>query len=425
MMLCGINEVTPGSVLGTEVVDPRRADHILLRAGVALDAAMIGSLAQRGVVQLWIEDSLAPEVDGRVAEQLSSARLEAYVRLRDDLRSASARTVSVASVQAYRQAVMNLITQAISSAPYAGMTDALFQSGDLANHSVNVAYLSLLTALHAESYVVAEQPRLPHREARDMTVVGLAGMLHDIGKASMKGDATRLHEVHAPAAELPEDYVSHCEGGRRALEAARVPARVLYAVLNHHQRFDGNGWPDVSEMTGGRVTGRLAGRRIHVVSRIVSACNVLENLLRDAEGARRPAVAALQAFASPRFDGWFDPMIRHAVLLRVPPFAVGTRVRLSDARHGVVSSPSLRDPCRPTIRVARGAPGANDDGADSATESVDLAARPDLFITHALGEEVAKFLYAAPMPVIAPDTLCSDDTTAAFVGGRSAGEAAA
>jgi HD-GYP domain-containing protein (c-di-GMP phosphodiesterase class II) len=384
-------------ILGAAVSDPRSPDTPLLRQGVELEPALIASMRSRGVTQVWVEDDLTRDLDAAVAAELTAARTEVYTRLKDDIAALSRTTLTVTSVQAYRQAVMGLVLQSISSAQYAGLTDTLFSADGLATHSANVAYLSLLCGLHIETYVVHEQQRLDREQARDMTVLGLAGMLHDLGKTRMKPKDRGFHEVHEDEKHpFPEAYREHTGLGHKMLEDARAPARVAHAVLNHHQRFDGTGWPDLSAVTGGRISGPLRGQQIHIFSRIVSAANVLDNLLRDAEGHRRPPVAALWEFASARYDGWFDPIVRRAMLARIPPFAVGAEVRLSDGRRGIVATPSVIEPCRPVVRILSDAKGVRMEQA----RTVDLAETPGLAITHSLGEDVGKYLY--DVPAVAP-----------------------
>ncbi|MBX3361053.1 MAG: HD domain-containing protein [Phycisphaeraceae bacterium] len=406
MLLCAIQDVRPGMILGSQVRDPRAPDLQLLRPGVVLDAALLASIRKRGVSQVWVEDDLTRDLDAALAPELSAARLEVYARLRDDLSSMSRRTLSVASVQSYRQAVMGLVVQAISSKKYAAMTDSLFDSDGLATHSSNVAYLSLICGLHLEGYVVSEQRRLSHEQARDMAVLGMAGLMHDLGKARFRGSASDTHEIHIDGGVGPDGYRDHGWLGHRMLSETRVPARVAHAALNHHQRFDGHGWPDLTRSSGGRVNGPLAGRRIHIFARIVSAANVLDNLMRDASGSRRPPVAALHAFASSRFDGWFDPLVRRAMLLRIPPYAIGTEVTLIDGRRCVVMSPNPERPCRPVVRVLAGASGER----PRETMNVDLAdetvEKRGVSITHSLGEDVSAYVYdvpAAPHPALMQD----------------------
>ncbi|MBI1190200.1 MAG: hypothetical protein GC200_05900 [Tepidisphaera sp.] len=396
MQLCGISEVPPGSVLGSIVSDPRKPDHDLLRPGVELDRDLLAGLKQRGVSQLWIEDNLTKDLDAAVAPGLTASRLATYTQLRDSLSACARRSVSCAAMQGYRQAVMGMVLESIASSQYAGMTDTLFGAGGQASHGTNVAYLSLLCGLHIEAYVVREQPRLPVKDAREMSSLGLAGLLHDIGKTKLLPRVSTFHDLHAKEnggdADRPEGYTDHGSLGHAMLEFSRAPARVAYTMLHHHQRFDGHGWPTVPRRDDDKIREPLSGRRIHIFARIVAAANVLDNLLRDAQGERRPPVAALHAFASPRFDGWFDPVVRAAMLARIPPFAIGTQITLSNGRRGVVVRPNLESPCRPEVRLIP-------DRDSDTPQTLALDATRSVTITHALGVDVANYLYDLPAAI--------------------------
>jgi HD-GYP domain-containing protein (c-di-GMP phosphodiesterase class II) len=174
------------------------------------------------------------------------------------------------------------------------------------------------------------------------------------------------------------------------LENTRMPATARQAVLNHHQRFDGSGWPDYADVTGGRRCGALAGDEIHVFSRIVAAANALDNLISDGD-QRRPTVAALKEFAGPRFDGRFDPVVRDLMLRRIPPFPIGSTVRLSDGRAAVVTSLSFDQPCRPTVRLL------SDESASRTNDgqpiTIALVQESDVHIAEYHGQPVSDYLY--------------------------------
>lgn len=389
MLLCGIESVEPGMMLGAPVVRPDAPDTELLKPGVSLDPPMLARLRSLGVVQLWVQDDLTKDLDRALSPEVAEAKTEVLRQLKGDLAAASRRAVTAADVHTYKQAVLGMVCRLIGDAKYASMTDAIFTARDLASHSTNVAYLSVIAGLELETYLVKEQPRLPANHARDASVLGLAGMLHDLGKCRLTPRAAEHHESqHAEGFEAPEGYLDHTVIGYRMLSESRASPRATQAVLNHHQRFDGRGWPDMSVVTNNRRRGTQFGHQIHVFTRIVAAANVLDNLLRTADGQRRPPVAALHEFASAKFEGWFDPMVRRALLRRIPPFAVGSDVRLSDGRRAVVTAPSTGEPCRPMVRVRC-------EGSESA-ENIDLAVRPEVSITACQGVNVTGWVYSIP-----------------------------
>ncbi|MGH7130904.1 MAG: HD-GYP domain-containing protein [Phycisphaerales bacterium] len=389
MLLCGVGDVEPGMVLGASVVRPDAPDAELLKAGVALDQPLLARLRSMGITQIWVQDDLTKDLDNAVSPEVAAAKAEVFRQLKDDLGAASRRAVTAADISNYRQAVLGMVCKLIGDARYASLTDSLFTARDLAAHGTNVAYLSVLAGLDLEAYLVKEQPRLPASHARDGAILGLAGMLHDLGKARQRPALSAHHEAqHPDGAAPPEEYTDHTTIGFQMLRDSRASPRATQAVLNHHQRFDGRGWPDMAKITHGRRNGPLAGRHIHIFTRIVSAANVLDNLLRTADGQRLPPVAALHQFASSRFDGWFDPLVRRAMLRRIPPFAIGSDVRLTDGRRAVVIGWNAAEPCRPTVRVL--SPAGNPPVA------IDLGTQPGLFIAFCQGVDVGNWNYQIP-----------------------------
>ena len=370
MLLCHINDVVPGTALGAAVVNPDAPWVQLLKPGVVLDQMLLKSLRERGVEQLWIHHDIAADLDAAVAAQAAAVKVEMYQRLKNDFTKISNRTIGAVEVQTYRQVMCELVLQLVASGEFAGLADQLFTSkSSIFSHASNVAYISVMVGLELQDYIVRERKRLSAQHARDLTSLGLGAMMHDIGKIECGDDCAAYHEItgeqgqaadasaDAPDARIePEQYRQHSIAGYRLLRDSRMPASATQIVLNHHQRFDGKGWPKISAYTKKDHEDAQSGHGIHVFTRIAAAANVLDNLLTGAEELRRPPVAALSEFASAKFDGWFDPMIRRAVVRRIPPFAVGSLVTLSDGRQGVVTMPNLKDPCRPAVRPLDGSP---------------------------------------------------------------------
>ncbi len=356
MLLCPLSEVEPGVVTGASILHPERPEMELLAPGQELSAAIIKRLISMGVEAVWTRHEAAADLKGVTGESLTVGQREVYVGLKKQFGTASKRTICVGTLTKYRQAIMDLVCDVVASREIAGLGLRLSATeGPLFAHSASVAYLSLLLGVELEPYIIQERSRLNPKDARDYAGLGLAGMLHDIGKTVGGSALADWNEASKRAAEgegapdAPEGYAEHPRVGYEMLSDCRAPSATRQAILMHHQRWDGSGWPGVKVVEKGRLE-PTAGNGIHVFSRIVSAANVLDNLMVAAGGITAPPVVALAEFAGPRYDGWFDPIVRRAALRAVPPFTIGGKVTLSDGTDAVVTSPNRDVPLKPVVR---------------------------------------------------------------------------
>jgi HD-GYP domain-containing protein (c-di-GMP phosphodiesterase class II) len=396
VLLTHLIQVQPGMRVGAAVMNPLAPDVTLLKRGAEFTKEIIIALRRRKVTQVWVEHELTRDLDAAVAPSVTRVKLKVYQRLRDDFERLEHQTLAKSQVQSYRRAVVELIKEIVAQRAFASLADRLYDADNqLVSHSSNVAYLATVVGLELESYLIRERPKVPPTRAREVTNLGLGAMLHDIGKVALGAEAARKHEV-VESGEIDGDdpYRLHPVAGQRMLDRAEVSATVRHAVLAHHRRFDGTGWPDLVKASTGNLRRQPAGRRLHIFTRIVAAANVLDNLLQAADGSARPPVAALHDFAGPRFDGWFDPVVRLAVLRRIPPFAVGSQVTLSDGRSAVVTAPNLLQPCRPTVRLLDGGPA--DDRAEG--RNVELAGNANLHVVTCAGADVRKWAFQLAEP---------------------------
>jgi HD-GYP domain-containing protein (c-di-GMP phosphodiesterase class II) len=396
VLLTNLNSVQPGMRVGAAVMNPKAPDVTLLKRGAELTSDIIARLRKRQVTQIWVEHELTRDLDEAVAPELTRVKMQVYHHLKNDFEQLEQRTVTKSQGQSYRRAVVDLMREIVAHRAFANLTDQLYDADNqLISHSSNVAYLATVVGLELESYLVRERPKLPASRARELINLGLGAMLHDIGKVGLGREASSRHEaLESDRPRGDDDYRRHPAVGQRMLGGAEVSATVRHVVLAHHRRYDGTGWPDIVKLTAGGVRTQPAGRRLHIFSRIVSAANVLDNLLQANDGTRRPPVAALHDFAGPRFDGWFDPVVRLAVLRRIPPFAVGSQVVLNDGRAAVVTTPNLTQPCRPGIRLLE-SPGGR---AAREPETVNLVDYPDLHIVTCAGTDVRKWVFQLADP---------------------------
>ncbi|MDR3687344.1 MAG: HD domain-containing protein [Coriobacteriia bacterium] len=119
---------------------------------------------------------------------------------------------------------------------------------------------------------LAEEMGLPAVEADG---VEMAALVHDIGKLSVPAEI-----LNKPGILSPHEFgliKRHPRAGYEILKDIDFPWPVAEAVLHHHERMDGSGYPDA-----------LAGDEISTMSRILGVADVIEAMASD-----RPYRAAL------------------------------------------------------------------------------------------------------------------------------------
>lgn len=94
------------------------------------------------------------------------------------------------------------------------------------------------------------------------------GLLHDIGKIGIP-----ISILDKPGKLIDEEYQSikeHPDMGARILEPIAAYAQVVPMVLQHHERFDGKGYP-----------GTIAGENLSLGARILAVADVYDALISD------------------------------------------------------------------------------------------------------------------------------------------------
>src|SRR5438094_370022 len=94
------------------------------------------------------------------------------------------------------------------------------------------------------------------------------GIIHDIGKIGVP-DAILLKPGPLAGDEI-RIMRAHTTIGESIVRPLRSGANLLPIIRNHHERFDGNGYPD-----------GLAGRAIPRLARIVAVCDSYDALVTD------------------------------------------------------------------------------------------------------------------------------------------------
>ncbi|MEG6550196.1 HD-GYP domain-containing protein [Desulfocurvibacter africanus] len=182
------------------------------------------------------------------------------------------------------------------------------------HHSINVAMFSI---------IFGRSLGLPLEAQR---VLGLAGIYHDVGKARIPEDILKKPE------QLNDEEYSlikrHAVEGYRVMRDSAVLHRdVLLAIMQHHERHDGQGYPR-----------GLAGQAISPLARIISLVDVYDALTsnRCYRKASTPTTALGHIYHQQ--GAHFFPTYVERFIKCIGVFPPGSLVRLTDGSIAVVRS---------------------------------------------------------------------------------------
>ncbi len=190
-------------------------------------------------------------------------------------------------------------------------------------------------------------------ERRALADLGVAALLHDVGKATV------YDRIHHPLETFDDEERALAE--RHTVEGAKLIARsttlspttlhCMRAALEHHAARPGN--------AGGWCYPALpAGWTVSHLSEIIAAADAYVSLQmhRSPRGQKTTPFEALGMVLGP-LAGRFDPAALWALVQSLGFYPPGQVVELDDDRQALVLAPNPRDLERPHVRVIADASG--------------------------------------------------------------------
>jgi putative nucleotidyltransferase with HDIG domain len=168
--------------------------------------------------------------------------------------------------------------------------------------------------------------------------LGLAGMLHDLGKMAVPDPV-----LNKPGKLTDEEFAVVREHPRRGydllVQAEDAPAIAAEVVLHHHEKYDGTGYPH-----------GLKGEAISLHARMAAICDVYDAITsnRPYKDGWAPAESIARML---EWEGHFDPKLLDAFVRSIGIYPVGTLVRLRSNRLGLVVAENRREPTHPKVKA--------------------------------------------------------------------------
>ena len=351
-----VNRLLPGMYL--HEVCGSWMDHPFWRSSFALTKADIGKIAESGIAEAWIDTSKGLDVVGGVSQDEAREQVErelvgaatspmplldlpepkgsewknaaavcerskkAVARIFDDVR------LGRAIDPALCLPVVQEISESVLRDPSALISLSRLKARNEYTYMHSVAVCGLMVALSRQLGFTPAQVRQ----------AGLAGMLHDVGKA-----LTPLEILNKPGKLSDEEFTimrSHSVLGHALLlEGGAVDAIALDVALHHHEKIDGSGYPDA-----------LQADRISIFAKMGAVCDVYDAVTSD-----RPYKVgwdpgdALRQMA--QWKGHFDPMVFQAFVKTVGIYPIGSLVRMQSGQLAVVTLQGQKSLLLPKVKV--------------------------------------------------------------------------
>jgi len=225
-------------------------------------------------------------------------------------------------------ALVDDVVESINRNPDALLSLARLKNADEYTYLHSVAVCALMVAL-------GRQLGLDDAQCRE---AGMAGMLHDLGKAAMPQDV-----LNKPGKLTAEEFAiikQHpVRGYEMLLAGADVSEGVMDVCHHHHERVDGTGYPH-----------GLTADGISLLARMGAVCDVYDAVTSDRpyKAGWDPAQALAQMAT---WKGHFDTTIFQSFVKSIGIYPTGSLVRMRSGRLAVVLDQNPSALTKPRVKL--------------------------------------------------------------------------
>ncbi len=381
-----VDNLRSGMILARGIMNPGRPQDDLLTEGYELSDRSISALRRFHVGGVWIEDDELGSIDELIPLGVEKARRDAIAQSKASFEALERHPRRKLDPRPFERVVNGLIDAAAADRPsFACVENFASYENFLFVHSANVCLLSIVLARSQRKYLLIQRDRPQANFGPELRELALGAILHDIGNIRLNPEIR--YRPDSLSDDEMEEVRQHTRHGYDLIRHEVSPLAAQVA-LNHHQRWNGEGYPVRRDYKTHERRPPLAGESIPVFCRFVALADVYDTAVGEQffSESKSPA-QVLQEMLYSINDGWFDPALAESFSRVVPAFPPGTTVRLSTGAEAAVMDFPADNPGRPRVMLLTDTEG--NELAPGDREEIDLAAGGGVTITHWQGVRVS------------------------------------
>lgn len=326
---------------------------ILLHEGIVIKERYIEYLRNQGFTSLFVGDQSNQEtIESEEDFYSSKYRKEAIEAAREVINHFHVgKGVNLDSIKSLVSEWINELEEKPEN--MVNILDIRRKEGYMFSHAVNTCILSIMTGI-AMGY-----------NDKQLDELGLAAMLHDVGKIKFSRNVARQFSNRLTKKEK-EEYRRHPFYSLEILrENYTVSPNILTACFQHHERWNGSGYPM-----------GLVGDAICEYAQIISIADVYERLIAGMPHRLATPVYYATAILNKAAGEYFNPAMIDKFNQNVAIYPIGKTVRLNNQQIGVILGVDIKNKTVPIVRITS----TEDDNDNNKVIELDLQKNPELFI---------------------------------------------
>lgn len=319
MIRLEINGLLEGMILSEPILCPKTG-QVLLNHGTKLTDALIQTLRGRGIKTASVAEQYTLLVDpvDTTTREIKRILEDGILKFAPDIPEANASDNMVNVSRQARRAASKIANNrdVVQFLVISKLLDDKF----LYRHLINSCVMSLLVA------------GAMGLDAFNMECIGTGALLHDIGLCEMPGliQATQRNQ------HQENQWKEHPRYGYYVAKEAGLPEAIIHMILNHHENWDGSGYPKGASEND-----------IPLGARIISVCETYDRLLYHEGYPHYQAIEYLYGGG----NIYFDSQVVQTFTNNIAVYPLGSMVRLSTGEVGIVVNVRKNLGPRPMVRV--------------------------------------------------------------------------